>query len=155
MKRTDLPRNLLMLIQSVNYAAIATVSPDGTPWITPLYVKFDEHLRMYWVSATTGQHSRNIALNGRISVVMYDTSVPEIEAAGLYLAMEAGPLEDPATIVAAQRIYDVTFFTRYNPAITFQGSCPSRMYRARPLAVWHNTDGIKNGCYVDMRRRLG
>lgn len=89
MKRTQLPKELRELLYRLPYATIATVCPDGQPWNTPVFARWDDELNLYWVSHKQAQHSLNIARQPRIFVVIYDSMVPEGEGLGLYLAMRA------------------------------------------------------------------
>lgn len=116
---------------------------------------FDDDLNLYWISWTKNQHSRNIARDDRIFVVVYDTQAPEGQGEGLYFQMKAVALETPQAVARALDTYDASFFRLANGKLpTFLHDCPSRIYQAVPLSVWHNQDGGQNGHFVDVRRRL-
>ncbi|MFD5778921.1 pyridoxamine 5'-phosphate oxidase family protein [Streptomyces sp. NPDC126933] len=56
------------LLNEARYLNLATVSPGGRPWVATLeYAWLDEPLRFLFGSATSSQHSRDIASSPRIS----------------------------------------------------------------------------------------
>src|ERR671933_588985 len=86
------------IIEKILYIAIATASKDGTPWNSPVYSAFDENYNIYWASDQNGQHSKNIAENDKIFIVIYDSTVPEGTGEGVYIQAKAYKLEDPKDI---------------------------------------------------------
>lgn len=153
MKRTDLPPALRQLLEESLYATIATVCSDGHPWNTPVRGYFDENLNLYWASWTKNQHSRNIAHNPRIFVVVYDSHAPEGQAVGLYLEMAAQLVEDRHAVRKARRMYKTTFGETgvHEP---FVGECPRRLYKAVPTKLWVNDESFIRGNFVDIRREF-
>lgn len=155
MKCTHLPTSLQRLIKTMSYVTIATVSPAGRPWNTPVVGRFDDNLHLYWVSWCKNRHSQNIANDSRIFVVMYDTSAPEGAGQGLYLQMRARMLTTPQEIEVAKRIYDTSFFVHPTKShVQFLGQCPQRFFKAVPERIWSNTNGQKEGHFVDVRREI-
>ncbi len=71
------------------YINIATVTPDGMPWSSPVYSSFDKNYNFYWASAKSGQHSKNIRENNNIFVVIYDSTVREGTGKGVYMKGKA------------------------------------------------------------------
>jgi general stress protein 26 len=84
MKRTALPTRFQELLAAVPYVTLATTCPEGTPWNTPVFGYFDDALNFYWASWTKNQHSRNIAHNHHVFVVVFDSKAPEGDGVGLY-----------------------------------------------------------------------
>ncbi len=155
MKRTDLPERFQQLLTRMPYVTIATVSPDGQPWNTPVVARFDDDLNLYWVSWRANCHSRNIAHDPRIFVVVYDTSAPEGSGEGLYLQMKASALRSKAAVVRAARVYDTSFFTDPAPHEQFvDAECPQRLYKATPNAVWYSGEARERGHFIDVRTPL-
>src|ERR1700689_1552957 len=105
MKRTDLPKRFRQLIADIPYVTIATASPSGRPWNSPVVGYFDDALNLYWVSWTRNQHSINIADNPNIFVVMFDSSSPLGQGEALYFQMRARKLEAPDEIKSAKEVY--------------------------------------------------
>lgn len=153
MKRTDLPEHLRRLAANVPYVTLASVCPDGRPWNTPVWGYFDDHMNLYWASWPGNQHSRNIACDPHIFVVLYDSHASEGEGFGLYLQMEARMLCSKQAISRARRVYTTTFGEdlTHEP---FTGDCPRRLYKAMPRKLWCNSDGYIQDNFIDIRREL-
>ena len=155
MDRTKLPVRVQALLARIPYVTLATVSPDGQPWNSPVVGRFDDALNLYWVSSRAAQHSRNIAEEPRIFVVVYDSQAPEGTGEGLYLQMRARALDTTSAIKAAKQIYDTSFFTHpMEDHVQFLGECPQRIYKALPEKLWRNIDDSDEGHFVDTRREL-
>ncbi|HKU18277.1 MAG TPA: pyridoxamine 5'-phosphate oxidase family protein [Candidatus Saccharimonadales bacterium] len=154
MKRTQVSAQLQKLLAATPYVAIATVCPNGRPWNTPVVGRFDDDLNLYWVSWRQNQHSRNIAREPRVFVVMYDSSAPEGQGEGLYLQMRAQALGTRREIQAARQTYDTSFFRHPFRHEQFLGNCPQRFYKAVPEYLWYNGDGEADGHFVDVRHAL-
>lgn len=154
MKRTVLPDRLQALLAKIPYVAIATVSAEGQPWNSPVVGRFDDDLNLYWVSWRKTQHSRNIADEPRIFVVVYDSQIPEGTGFGLYLQMRARALDTADAIVKAEKVYDTSFFEHRFDHPQFLGECPQRIYKAVPEKVWYNIDAKEQGHFIDTRREL-
>lgn len=150
MKRTDLPDRFQDLLQRIPYATIATVCPDGRPWNSPVAATFDNDMNVYWVSWKENRHSRNIAGNPQIFVVVYDSQVPLGQGEGLYLEMKAYALNSPDELRAARSVLGAGLFQ----AEQFTGDFPRRIYRATPERLWYNGDGTQQGYFVDVRHEI-
>ncbi|MGH3425997.1 MAG: pyridoxamine 5'-phosphate oxidase family protein [Mycobacteriales bacterium] len=73
-------------LSRVEYAALATSSPSGEPWNSPVYTAYDDELNLYWTSAASSMHSQNIRSSGRAFLVIYNSTAPEGTGEGLYCA---------------------------------------------------------------------
>lgn len=156
MKRTQLPKPLQDLLRRIPYATVATVGKDGQPWNSPVFARWDDDLNVYWVSHKQAQHSKNIAHNPRIFVVVYDSTVPEGEGLGLYLAMRARLLKTAEEVAHAKAIYDTSFFAHnYTNHEQFLAGCPQGFYVASPDHIWFNVDSnTKDGHFIDARQEF-
>lgn len=38
------------IIKRIEYINIASITPEGNPWNTPVYTAFDKSLNFYWLS---------------------------------------------------------------------------------------------------------
>lgn len=94
------------IISNILYITIATSSKDGTPWNSPVYSAFDEGYNFFWASDQKGQHSKNIAENNKVFIVIYDSTVPEGTGEGVYLQAKAYMLTDPKDIEHALNYLD-------------------------------------------------
>ena len=80
------------LIDANLYVTLGTADADGTPWVSPVYFATDDYAGFYWMSAADATHSRNIARRPRVSMVIFDSRVPEYHARAVYLSATATEL---------------------------------------------------------------
>lgn len=73
MNAKDTARKLLDTIQ---YATIATFGSDGEPWNTPVFCAHDGYT-IYWSSHPDAVHSRNIATTHNAFIAIYNSKVQE------------------------------------------------------------------------------
>ncbi|MDD5468466.1 MAG: PPOX class F420-dependent oxidoreductase [Anaerolineales bacterium] len=70
-----IPPEYTDLLEKRAYAYLATLMPDGSPQITPVWVDFDgEYLRVN--SAVGRQKDRNIRRDSRVALVIQDPDSP-------------------------------------------------------------------------------
>jgi nitroimidazol reductase NimA-like FMN-containing flavoprotein (pyridoxamine 5'-phosphate oxidase superfamily) len=146
------------IISKILYLTIATVTPDGQPWNSPVYSAFDENYNFYWASWKENQHSKNIANNNNVFLVIYDSTAPEGTGEGVYIQAKAFELTDEKEIAHALNFLDGRVNKKKDPETRvrqFQGDYPRRVYKAIPEKVWINNAGEINGNYVDVRIELG
>jgi len=137
-------------LNRITYAALASVSTDGRPWNAPLYVAFDRHA-FYWSSHYDAQHSRNIAVNPSVMLIVFDSTVPDASGHGVYVRATAHELIDAASIerallaVAARRNEPV------RPVADFLAPHAQRVYEAVIEEVWTNVVRREGVYYFDER----
>jgi general stress protein 26 len=134
------------IIQKITYATVATTNSDGQPWNTPVYYNPDENLNIYWVSDKKGQHSRNIKENGRVFIVIYDSTIPEGEGEGVYIQAVATQVTDPEEILRVRRIKKGSHFEQSPDE--FLGGSIRYMYKAVPEKVWMNDAEINDDVFI-------
>ena len=139
------------ILRSIKYATIATASPDGEPWNTPVYAAFDADLNIYWASDVQGRHSQNIADNPRVLLAIYDSTVPEGTGQGVYVQAAATALDADEEIYEGLSVLDGRVGKPPHPPERFSGSRPRRVYRAVPQRAWVNEDGERGGEFIDIR----
>jgi len=86
------------LLDAGNHMTIATVDPEGTPWVTPVFYVADADDALYWVSDNEARHSVNIRANPAVAVVIYQTQ-PTTDA--VYITARAVELDDRREILHA------------------------------------------------------
>jgi nitroimidazol reductase NimA-like FMN-containing flavoprotein (pyridoxamine 5'-phosphate oxidase superfamily) len=139
------------LIEKICYLTIATVDPDGQPWNTPVYGAYDTEGNFYWGSNTESQHSKNIYANPKVFIVVYDSTVSAGEGEGAYIRAVAEEIIEESEIL---RVHSLIQSRRKIPYWTLQdvqGESPIRLFKAAPLQKWLNSEGEKNGVYIDTR----
>ncbi len=125
------------LLAQIHHVAIATVNEDGSPHNSPVFMAFDDQLRAFWASNQDSQHSRNIARDGQVFLVIFDGRQGH---GGLYIAAQAKPLEGNDI----QYGYDCLIklkgksYGDIGGADFFTGQNPQRIYQAEPLTCWIN-----------------
>jgi nitroimidazol reductase NimA-like FMN-containing flavoprotein (pyridoxamine 5'-phosphate oxidase superfamily) len=142
------------ILNKILYITIATVSKDGQPWNSPVYSAFDKNYNFYWASDQNGQHSKNIAENDRIFLVIYDSTAPEGTGEGVYVQAKAFKLEDEKEIEHALSFLDGRVGKPPHDPKEFLGNKPRRVYQAVPEKFWINDDGEINGNYIDVRHEV-
>jgi hypothetical protein len=118
------------ILKEMKYMTIATVCSDGSPWNTPVGPTPSNDLVFRWGSTENSVHSQNIRRDGRIFVVVYDSTAPEGTGEGIYMKGTAEELnENEGTL---------------------------RMYRFIPETIWINdVENDENGNFKkDIRIEL-
>jgi nitroimidazol reductase NimA-like FMN-containing flavoprotein (pyridoxamine 5'-phosphate oxidase superfamily) len=126
------------LIGEIPYITIASITPDGNPWNSPVFAVPDEKYNFIWNSSMESQHSKNISANGNIFIVIYNSTVHEGQGFGVYIEAEAKEINNEKERENAVKI----FYKKINktPPAKTEFSEPSvrRMYIAMPKKVWVN-----------------
>jgi len=139
------------ILQSVKYATLATVTPEGKPWNSPVAHELDTDLNIYWLSDKEGQHSKNVTNNGRAFIVIYDSNDPRAE--GVYIEANVKQVTDPVEILKVRQLTKGSHFEQSPDS--FLGDSIRYMYKAIPENVWMNDAEMKNGIFIrDYRVKL-
>ena len=148
MELVDRTRHLL---ERVGNGSLATVSPDGRPWNSPLLIAFDAELRFYWSSQVDAEHSRNIAVRPDVFLVVFDSTQPDQSGGAVYIRATARELSDEASIRAALASLARRKNEPPKPPADFTGPQRRRVYQAVPNVMWTNILKDVNGYYFDER----
>ena len=90
----DLWPTVPTLLAANNYMVLATATPSGEPWVTPLFFgAIDEH-ELVWVSSAESRHSRNIATSPVVAATVFDSRAALGRAEAIYLEGTADRLSD-------------------------------------------------------------
>lgn len=150
----SLIREAAKVIKNILYINIASITPSGKPWNSPVYFAFDNKLNYYWVSWKLNQHSKNIRNNPSVFVTVYDSTVPAGTGFGVYLEGKAYELTNPKDILIGLRELYRREKRKARDVIQFLKKFPRRVYKFVPEKVWVNGDGEINGNYIDKRTEL-
>jgi hypothetical protein len=150
----NLIKGAAKIIKNVLYMNIASITPSGQPWNSPVYCAFDKHLNFFWLSWKLNQHSINIRNNPSVFVTIYDSTVSASTGVGVYLEGKAYELHNPKDIFLG--IKEVYKREKRKPrdVIQFLKKFPRRTYKFIPEKVWINGDGDIEGNYIDIRTEL-
>src|SRR3989344_9180348 len=137
------------------YMTIATATRDGEPWISPVFFAYDNDYNLFWTSEKESRHSRLIRENGRVAIVVFDSSAPEGEGDGVYFEANAAEINDPEEAKQAMALFSARatqdeFKVWKVEEVTGDGAW--RMYKATPHKISKLTEGeYVNEQYVDRR----
>jgi general stress protein 26 len=142
------------VLDVINYITVATTDSDGQPWNTPVAgFHFDNDYTLYWASWQDNQHSKNIRTNGKVFVVVYDsTPANGTPSAGVYMQGQAVELTEEQEVMQAALVFKDD---PYNPSDgkEYLGDKPRRIYKFVPERVWMNDDDRVNGNFIDVRKQ--
>ena len=139
-------KRVVEIIRNIRYATLATVTPEGLPWNSPVAHEYDTDLNVYWVSDKEGQHSRNVTANKKVFIVIYDSTVPEGDGEGVYIQASVEQVTNPEEILKVRRIKKGSHFEQSPDS--FVGDSIRYMYKAVPEKVWMNDAEIKDGVFI-------
>ena len=151
---SDLSARAKEIIANIQYVTIASVDEDGQPWNAPVFYAYDENYNFYWGSHIDSQHSKNILANGKVFLVIYDSTVPAGEGEGVYVKATASEITEPDEIAEAHTLIQERRPEPYWKLEQVQSGSPVRLFKAVPEQVWVNDEGEANGTYIDIRTEL-
>lgn len=143
---TDYHKRATEILKSISYATLSTVTPEGDPWNSPVKHEIDEELNIYWASDQKNQHSINVSNNGKVYIVIYDSTVPEGDGEGVYLKAKVVIVDDPEEIAKVRKIKKGEDY-EIDPS-ELLGEDNRRMYKAIPSQVWINDAEVKDGVFI-------
>jgi hypothetical protein len=132
----DLTKIAKKTISECLYLNIASITPSGSPWNTPVYYTFDNNFNLYWYSDKNSIHSENIRNNQEIFITIY---MPDEKSPGIYIeaiAFELSTEEEISNLSMRDN-------TKYDPK-EFLRESPLRMYKAIPSKVSISTPETAN-----------
>jgi hypothetical protein len=126
------------LVAENSYLTLATAGADGAPWASPVWFAARGLDMCVWASKPGARHSRNIAENPRVSLVIFDSSRAPGEGSALYVSADA-ELVDDATFDDALAVYNARSLERglgeWDPA-KLREPAKHRLYRAVTLEAF-------------------
>lgn len=133
------------ILETIQYATVATVTSDGKPWNTPVAHEIDADHNIYWFSDKENQHSKNVRENPHAFIVIYDSTAPEGTGEGVYIEADVTELNDPAEI---NKIRNAKKGRVVDDANEFLGDAVRRCYKAVPKRIWMNDSEEKKGKFI-------
>ena len=138
-------------LEQVANASLATVTSDGRPWNSPLFVAFDSDFRFYWSSHRDAVHSTNIAARPDVFLVIFDSTQPDESGAAVYVRATARELLDGPAIQVGLEYLAKRKNERKKASADFMEPHPRRVYEAVPEMIWTNVVKERDGHYFDER----
>lgn len=140
---------VIEIIKQIQYATLASVSSNGDPYNAPVYTAYDKDMVFYWSSSVESQHSQNIAENGKVYMVIYDSTVPQGTGWGVYIRAEATEVVVPKEAERALGLLGDRRGRIFDKKITDVIEGGHRVYKATPKALWINdAEQDANGEFV-------
>ena len=133
------------ILSKIRYATVATVTPDGKPWNSPVAHEIDSEYNIYWFSDKENQHSKNIRKNPYAYIVIYDSTAQEGTGEGVYIEADVEELSDPEEI---HKIRNTKKKAVVDDASEFLGDAVRRCYKATPKKMWMNDVEEKDGKFI-------
>jgi nitroimidazol reductase NimA-like FMN-containing flavoprotein (pyridoxamine 5'-phosphate oxidase superfamily) len=136
-----------------HFCVIATASPTGDPWLSPVFFNYSPDYTLVWESAREALHSQYIRLNPRIAVFIKDTST---KAPGTDVYIDATAQEVPAERLAeALHTWATGPHGHSDRAVRevneYGPSKPLRLYEARIQHLYVLTETVVDDYRVDTR----
>jgi len=130
-------KTAIEIVNEIAYATLATVCPTGEPWNTPVFCAHDG-FTLYWSSQPDSMHSKNIAANGQVFIVIYNSKAGQGEGMGVYMRAKAHALDDEQQIRRALSLLGARRGEPFKHIEKFMGDGPQRIYMAEPSEIWTN-----------------
>jgi nitroimidazol reductase NimA-like FMN-containing flavoprotein (pyridoxamine 5'-phosphate oxidase superfamily) len=125
-------REAVGFVEANRYMVLGTADGAGVPWVSPVYFAAVGLRRFLWVSKPGARHSRNLAEQAAVSIVVFDSTVPIFQGRGLYMTGIAGE------VPADEQVESIDVFSRRTLSHGAEAwsvddvgpSTPFRLYRA-------------------------
>lgn len=150
----DLSKRAKEIIEKIDYITIASMTPEGMPWNTPVYSAFDKDYNFFWGTHIDSQKAKNIRSNENVFLVIYDSTVPPGTGEGVFIQAKAYQLSDPDEIQHAYETLNSRHPDSFWKPEAFSENGPVRLFTAVPQKAWMNDDGEKGSYYIDVRTEI-
>ena len=72
-----IPEDYKDILLNSNYAHVATINPDGSPQVTPVWIDFQEDTELILVNTALGRKkARNVSVGSKIALSIQDLEKP-------------------------------------------------------------------------------
>lgn len=134
------------ILQHNRFCTLATVSPEGWPWASPLLYGYDSQLTLYWSSAIVARHSIDLETSeGRCAVTVYDSQASPGKVAGLFFQGVAQLVPEAEVAEAMRHLFARVTNPPDRTAADYLGESPRRFYQFQPTQIWMTGSRIPVG----------
>lgn len=77
------------VLDANSFMTLATADESGVPWATPVWFATEDYHELYWVSAPSSRHSRNVAARPDVSIVVFDSTAQPLAGQAVYVVATA------------------------------------------------------------------
>jgi len=141
-------------LTTIANAALATVAADGTPWNSAVYVAVDDTLTFFWRSHKTSAHSINLAARPDVSLLVFDSTLPDATGHGVYISGRAFEILERPAIEHALKCVATRRHESMKSPDDFMAPFVRRAYALVPERIWTNVLREEDGHYFDERVEL-
>lgn len=155
----DLVEKAKNIIKENIYATIGTCGENNLPWVSPLFVSYDDKFNFYWLSPKNSWHSKNLQENKNCSLVIFDSRSPKWTGIGIYMLGIVAELSEKKEIerglkLEYERLEEVT--PNYK---NYVGENEYRVYKFVPTKIWvtndiKDEDGNTTDHRVELKKEL-
>jgi nitroimidazol reductase NimA-like FMN-containing flavoprotein (pyridoxamine 5'-phosphate oxidase superfamily) len=125
------------ILERTIYCTLSTCSPEGQPWVSPVFFAYDSAWNFYWASAMAAKHSQNLYANqGQVAIAVYDTHSEAGKGQGVYLSGTAAEVEVANVESVIPRLTKRSGQNLKRSAADYLAPSPRRLYRFQPEEVW-------------------
>jgi nitroimidazol reductase NimA-like FMN-containing flavoprotein (pyridoxamine 5'-phosphate oxidase superfamily) len=127
------------VIESNRYMVLGTADAAGVPWATPVWYAQEDYRRFHWISAPERRHSRNVAAQPQVSIVIFDSQVAVGSAEAVYMTAVAEELSGQELETGAAFFGGATRAQGLSREWTIEDMrppAPRRLYRATVSRHW-------------------
>jgi len=152
MEPIDIARRV---IDDNHFMVLGTAQPDGTPRVSPVFYSHADYRDFYWISSPDARHSRNVAAQPRVEIVIFNSQVvPGPDTAAVYLGATAAQVPDtelPAAVAVA--FSSVRRGVRAYGVEELSGDAEVRLYQAAVQSIEIHVRGSdpERGTGIDRR----
>jgi nitroimidazol reductase NimA-like FMN-containing flavoprotein (pyridoxamine 5'-phosphate oxidase superfamily) len=82
------------VLDANSYMTLATAAESGVPWASPVWFATEDYHQLYWLSAPSTRHSRNLAVRPELSIVVFDSAVPPYSGQAVYMTATANQVPE-------------------------------------------------------------
>jgi hypothetical protein len=126
----DLDALARRVIEGNHYMTLATREPDGRPRLSPVYYTPARYADFYWVSSPEARHSRNVAADPGVEIVIYDSTVAVGAGEAVYLSARARLVPDDELEAVCGEAFRTTAGAEPFTPDELRGDAPLRLYVA-------------------------
>jgi nitroimidazol reductase NimA-like FMN-containing flavoprotein (pyridoxamine 5'-phosphate oxidase superfamily) len=127
-------------VNQVNIMQLATCS-DNQPWVVTVHFYADDDLNFYWTSRPDRRHSKELAVNPKVSstALVHENTSQEDWVIGLTVSGEAKLIENVDAKIAQAYIGKLLKDPNL-PANIKNGTDPAKWYILKPTSIiWFDT----------------
>lgn len=145
------PERAKEILSSIKYLTVASITPEGLPWNSPVFGGPDESYNLYFGTHKNSQKARNITVNNSVFVVIYDSTTPPGTGEGVYIQGHAEVVTEPKKIEKIYRSLKKRHDDHFWKLAALGEGGPINIYRVVPETTWMNSSSRENGCHIDIR----